>query len=54
MIEAVEPDATDVDRALTRQIDKVRFYNRALSCAEVAGPADGTVPLYEPFQGICA
>jgi len=42
-------NGTTFERALTGQIDEVRFYDRVLSYGEVAGLAGRTTPLYKPF-----
>jgi hypothetical protein len=42
-------NGANLERALTGQIDEVRFYDRVLSASEVAGLAGRTTPLYKPF-----
>jgi hypothetical protein len=42
-------NGANLERALTGQIDDVRFYDRVLSYAEVMGLAGRTTPLYKAF-----
>jgi len=42
-------NGTTFERALTGQIDEVRFYDRVLSYGEVMGLAGRTKPLFKPF-----
>ena len=42
-------NGANLERALTGQIDDVRFYNRALSYGEAMGLAGRTTALYKPF-----
>jgi len=42
-------NGANLERALTGQIDDVRFYDRALSYPEAMGLAGRTTPLYKPF-----
>ena len=42
-------NGANIERALTGQIDEVRFYNRALSYGEVMSLAGRTTPLYRAF-----
>ena len=42
-------NGANLERALTGQIDDVRFYNRALSYGEAMGLAGRTTPLFKSF-----